>query len=150
MKALPGNNISYKRKAIELESIREGFYEVFIHDGWQKAGVDLYAADGMMVRNNNSWRIKNCTSTPFHHGRAYAGQRFSDKYGPKRLLYGVLATILPVVKTARTLRDIASRRRSDLPVLKALPWIILFHNCWSIGEFVGYLAGPGHSIEKWG
>jgi len=147
--ALPGNNVSYKSKALDGESIQQGFYEVFIHDNWRKSGIELYAAADMVANNNNTWTLKNCTSIPFHHGRAYAGQRFGNKYGAKRLLYGLLATILPVIKSLRTLRQVISRQRTELPLLKALPWIIIFHSCWSLGEFIGYLTGPGGSIEKW-
>jgi len=148
--ALPGNNVSYKSEALDIESIQQGFYEVFIHENWRKSGIELYAAEGMVTSNNNTWNLENCTSIPFHHGRAYAGQRFGSHYGAKRICYGLLAMILPIIKSVRTLRQVISRRRTELPLLKALPWIIIFHSCWSLGEFVGYLAGPGDSIEKWG
>jgi Glycosyl transferase family 2 len=147
--ALPGNNVSYKRNALDLESISNGLYEVFLHEKWQKSGVELFAADGMAVYNNNSWRAKSCVSTPFHHGRAYAAQRFGTGLTPKKFLYGVLAIMLPLLKSTRTIRDVVSRKQPELPVLKALPWIVLFQSCWSVGEITGYLLGPGHSIEKW-
>ena len=147
--ALAGNNVSYKRKALDLESIREGLYEIFLHETWQKSGIELHAANGMEVQNNHSWHLQSCVSTPFHHGRAYAGQRFGRRLAAKKFLYGVLAIMLPLLKTFRTIREVTSRQRSDLPLLKALPWVVLFHCCWSLGELVGYLAGPGRSSEKW-
>jgi hypothetical protein len=149
VEALPGNNVTYKMAALDLTSMKSGFYEVFLHNGWRDAGVELHAAEGMEVRNNNRWRLKSCTSASFHHGRAYAAQRFGTAYSPLRLIFGLLATLLPVIKTVRTLGDIASRKRAELPILKALPWIVLFHSCWSVGECVGYLTGPGQSIERW-
>ena len=149
VKALPGNNVSYKSSAIDAAQIEQGFYDVFVHEQWRKSGIDLVAVSGMIVRNNNSWQIEHCTSSPFHHGRAYAGQRFGDRFTFRRLLYGVLAASLPIVKSIRTLREIQSRKRTELPLFKALPWIIIFHSCWSVGEFIGYLMGPGQSNEKW-
>jgi hypothetical protein len=147
--ALPGTNVSYKKSAIDLEEIKDGFYEVFLHSRWQDTGVELYAADGMMVTNNGSWLPGDCVSVPFHHGRAYAARRFGTGYGPRRVISGLLAIVLPLVKTLRTLREVTSRCRTELPLLKALPWIVVFYSCWSVGEFFGYLTGPGQSIEKW-
>lgn len=149
VKALPGNNVSYKKEVIDQAHTNEGFYEVFFHENLRQAGARLIANDDMQVTNMNSWRFEDCSVSPFHHGRAYAGQRFGSTYTVRRLLYGLLALLLPAVKSFRTLRDIRSRKRKDLPLLKALPWIIIFHSCWSAGELVGYLAGPGKSIGKW-
>lgn len=149
VKALPGNNVSYKRKAIDPTLTGQGFYEVFIHEKLQTSGNGLFAESGMVVKNVNSWRFKDCSVSPFHHGRAYAGQRLGPKFSARRLIYGLLAVLLPIVKTFRTLREIQSRKRKDLPLFKALLWIIVFQSCWSMGELMGYLAGPGDSIEKW-
>ena len=146
---LPGNNVSYKKKAIDPTLIRQGFYEIFIHETLQKSGSELFAENGMVVKNMNSWRFEDCSTSPFHHGRAYAGQRLGPQFSVRRLFYGLLAVLLPIVKSFRTLREIHSRKRTDLPLLKALPWILIFQSCWSAGELVGYLAGPGDSIGKW-
>lgn len=147
--ALPGNNVSYKKEVIDQAHITEGFYEVFFHENLQDTGVELFAEKDMVVTNVNTWRFEHCSASPFHHGRAYAGQRFGKQYSARRLVYGLLALLLPVVKSFRTLRDIHSRKRKGLPLLKALPWIIIFHSCWSAGELLGYFAGPGDSIGKW-
>ena len=149
VKALPGNNVSYKKQVLDKADTREGFYEVFFHESLQKAGTELFASDDMVIKNVNSWRFEDCTISPFHHGRAYGGQRFGPKYSARRLSYGLLALLLPVVKSFRTLRDIRLRKRKELPLLRALPWIIIFHSCWSAGELAGYLKGPGNSIGKW-
>lgn len=149
VRALPGNNVSYKRQAIDQLHISEGFYDVFIHEQLQNSGTELIAHQDMVVRNTNTWTLEGCTLTPFHHGRAYAGQRFGPRFNFRRLLYGLLAPLLPVVKSVRTLREVRSRGRDDLPLVKPLPWILLFQSSWSAGEFVGYLAGSGDSIKKW-
>lgn len=149
VKALPGNNVSYKKGVIDQAHSADGFYEVFFHESLQNAGTELLANNYMLVTNVNSWRFEDCSISPFHHGRAYAAQRFGSQYSARRLFYGLVALLLPVVKSFRTLREIGSRRRKDLPRLKALPWIIIFHSCWSAGEFLGYFAGPGNSIGKW-
>lgn len=149
VRALPGNNVSYEKEVLRQAHLKEGFYEVFFHEKLQKEGTELLANNDMVVTNINSWRFADCSVSPFHHGRVYAAQRFGTKTSAKRLIYCLLALLLPVVKTFRTLRDVNSRKRKDLPLLRALPWIIVFHSCWSAGEFAGYFAGPGNSTGKW-
>ena len=148
VKALPGNNVSYKRGSLGSVA-SQGFFEIFFHQALRKAGTDLVAAEGMTVVNNHRRGISDCISIPYHHGRAYASQRFSGQQVSRRLLYTALSPLLPIVKSARTLKEIMARRRSDLPIARALPWIFLFHCSWSAGECLGYLAGPGSSGDKW-
>lgn len=147
--ALPGNNVAYRADSLDREAVADGFLDVFFHQRLREAGNDLLAADHMVVFNNNRRRFSDCTWMPFHHGRAYAAQRFSvcDRF--RRLLYIVLSPLLPIVKLARTHREIVRRRRSDLPIARALPWIMLFYCSWSVGECLGYLAGAGNSCDEW-
>lgn len=147
--ALPGNNVCYAANILDPRWIRSGLYEVFVHQKIQNAGSKLIAASGMQVTNINAWRFADCSINPFHHGRAYAGQRFGDRFSGRCLIYGLLAIVLPVVKSYRTIREIRSRKRTDLPLIRALPWILVFQTCWSVGEIAGYLTGPGSSLKKW-
>ena len=148
--ALPGNNVCYRASAIDPALLKQGFYEVFVHEKWQQSGIELLASPGMVVKNNNTWNFAQCSISPFHHGRVYAGQRFGHGFGARRLLYGLLTPLLPLLKSFRTFRQVRSRKRADLPLVKALPWVVLFHVCWSAGELIGYWTGVGNSTEKWG
>ncbi len=147
--ALPGNNVTYKRNALEKVDMREGFYEVFIHEQWQQAGQKLLADDKLAVHNINIWSGKNVTTVPYHHGRAFAGMRLSDQPVWRRLLYAVLAIGLPVIQIARLLRVILARQRYRSVFIKSLPWITLFYICWAVGEWMGYLFGSGKSASQW-
>jgi hypothetical protein len=40
------------------------------------------------------------------------------------------------------------RRRHVGWFLKGLPLVLLFSATWTIGEFLGYLTGPGDSLVK--
>lgn len=147
--ALPGNNVSYSRELVGQAHDGSGFYEIFFHEQLLQSGTELQADERMAVTNINSWRLADCSVSPFHHGRAYAAQRFGEGFKFRRLVFGLLSPLLPVIKTVRTLEEIRSCRRKDLPIMRAFAWMIVFHSCWSAGELIGYLAGPGRSAEKW-
>lgn len=148
--ALPGNNVSYRREFLQSLDTGSGFHEVFIHPELQATGSELYAAEDMVIFSVNRRCHADCIATPYHHGRAYAARRFSARDWRSRTLYFLLSPLLPILKSLRTLREIRTRRRPELPVIAVLPWIVLFHCCWSAGECLGYLAGAGNSAQRWG
>ncbi|MGH9548469.1 MAG: glycosyltransferase family 2 protein [Terriglobales bacterium] len=150
--ALPGNNMSYKRaalnKLIESGQIDNGFYEVFINSSLLAAGEHLHADPALAVRNTHSWSRAAAFSVPFHHGRGYAGMRFSG--APlKRILYLFLSFALPALQTLRLCRTVIARKGYALQLYSAIPAIVIFYTSWSAGEFMGYLLGPGTSLERW-
>jgi hypothetical protein len=147
--ALPGNNAAYKQTALAGSAADDhGFYDVFVHWRWQQQGITLIADPAMVIRHAGGWSLAHLTSSPFHHGRAFAGLRFGPKAYRLRSLYAGLALALPLVQTVRVAR-VAARRRYAAKLLPALPWILLFTTCWAGGEVLGYLAGAGQSAAAW-
>lgn len=148
---LPGNNVVYAQRALsELpEAGRMDFRDVFIHAAWQAAGVPTGVTGDLVVRNVNSWSPRHVTTVPFHHGRAYAAQRFGARGAAVRTGFAVLAIGLPAVKLLRTIAGTLSRRRLLGQLALALPWMLVFAGSWSAGEILGCLAGPGDSPSRW-
>jgi len=153
VRALPGNNVSYKRAALlELLQDRadeEGFYEVFVNWALQQAGQPLKADPALVVHNVNSWKFSNIFNVPFHHGRGFAGMRLAGKSWWRRLPFLGLALVLPLIQVGRITKQVLTRKRYVLRLVQALPGIVLFSISWSAGEFVGYLLGSGKSLEYW-
>lgn len=147
--ALPGNNVAYKQVALAGSAAGHGFYDVFVHWRWQQQGITLVADPAMLIRHAGGWTPAHLTTSPFHHGRAFAGLRFGPQAYPLRWLYAGLALALPLVQTARVARAVAARRRYGTKLIGALPWILLFTTCWAAGEITGYLAGAGQSAAQW-
>jgi hypothetical protein len=56
--------------------------------------------------------------------------------------------VLPALIVYRVTKNVIGRRRHVGLFVKALPLVVLFSVMWAIGEFVGYLAGPGDSLVK--
>jgi hypothetical protein len=145
---LPGNNVSYKRAALDALPLSEGFYDVFVHRRWSAEGRGLRADATIVIRQANFRTWHHVTAMPFHHGRGFAGSRFPGAKLPTRLAASVLALFLPVLSTARIIRLALARRRfRRLP--RAFPWIFLFAMSWSLGESAGYFLGPGDSLSRW-
>lgn len=150
--ALPGNNVSYRRPLVLewLEGRNEnGFLEVFAHHDWRARGIRLFADEGMAVRNIGRWTVETVTRTAFHHGRAFAGQRFEPGAG-SRLAFAAGSPLLPLLKTLRVAGEALARPGQAGSLVRALPWIIVFHTSWAWGEMLGYLFGPGRSADRWG
>lgn len=149
---LPGNNVSYKRAVVDeliVTGAVDGLQEAFVHDAWYRAGRTMKADPSIRVRNVHRWTAEAVSGVPFHHGRAFAGQRAAGWSVGKRLLYGCASVILPFLHTGRILERVLTRRRLVRPLWGALPWIVLFGVCWSAGECAGYLLGPGSSLQRW-
>ncbi|HEY9677480.1 MAG TPA: glycosyltransferase [Drouetiella sp.] len=150
--ALPGNNITYK--ASDLKKLLDsdgsgGVYEVFVNGELQKSGETLKADPSFSVRNINSWNLTNLTDVPFHHGRGFAAMRLASKPLVQRLPFLGIAMVLPAVQITRIGRQIVSKGRHVEKFIQCLPHVGLFCVSWSIGEFVGYLMGPGTSLKEW-
>jgi glycosyltransferase involved in cell wall biosynthesis len=152
VQVLSGNNVSYKRtvlnQLLQNNLNNEGFYEVFMHSALQEAGQSLQAHPKLVVHNCNSWKFSNISTVPFHHGRGFAGMRFTDK-SLHRLLYLGLTLLLPLVQISRIITLVTTRKRYIFELTQAIPAILIFSISWSLGEFVGYLLGSGESLEHW-
>lgn len=150
--ALAGNNVSYKR--IPLLEITgdlsdSGFYDVFIHWQIKKAGQTLKTDSSVIVYNINSWSWRHVLNVPFNHGRGFAAMRVEQKKNWQKIFYAVIALLLPLIQICRIFVHLVNRRRYLLKFFQALPWITMFSISWSAGELVGYLSGPGHSLQQW-
>ena len=149
--ALPGNNVSYKRDSLRAlpATLAEDFQEMFVHREWQRQGVPMWSEPAIVVTNVNSWTLAHLTVIPYHHARAFAGRRFGDQPVWRRGMMSLFALLLPLIKVSRVVRETVARRRCFRALLRALPLIVVLETCWSLGESVGYLRGPGASASRW-
>jgi len=147
--ALPGNNVAYKRSALAGVIGDEGFYDVFIHRRWQERGHTLVADPSLVVHNTHSRSCAKTLRSAYHHGRAFASMRVERWRLWRRSTYAMGTLLLPPLQVARVVRNVLSRGRHVRALVRALPWIALFAACWSWGEFLGCLRGPGGSVNEW-
>ncbi len=148
---LTGNNVVYSRHALAdlSDAVRLDFREAFVHGAWQRAGIPTTVSESLVVRNINTWSLRHVTTAPFHHGRAYAAERFGARQAPVRVAVAALALGLPLLKLFRIAVGTLSRGRLAGRLLVAFPWAMIFVWSWSAGEVLGCLAGPGDSPARW-
>lgn len=149
---LPGNNVSYKRLVVEeLLAVTEkvGLQEALVHEHWHALGKPMFAEPRAIARNEHRWGFRDLTSMPFFHGRAYGGQRAQHWGAGRRGIFAVGTVLLPFLHIARIVRRVRSRRRRTVPTVRALPWLAVFGFSWAFGECIGYVMGPGDSLQRW-
>ncbi len=153
--ALPGTNVSYKRTLLTgllkqmADTAPAGFYEAFVHQTLRQTGVRLEANPALVVYNANSWSLKKVMADRFHHGRGFAALRVVDRPAWRRLPFLALAVVLPLLQVARLTSRALSRGRHRERFAQAFPAIVLLSTSWAVGEFMGYLLGPGASLDRW-
>lgn len=150
--ALPGNNVSYKREPLERVLAGgevEGLQETFVHARLRDAGLSMKADPRLVVRNEHSWTTSDLTTVPFHHARAFGGQRGRGWPAWRRLAAAGACAGLPALHVGRILIRVVSRRRHVWQLARAVPWIAVFGASWAAGECLGYARGPGTSLERW-
>lgn len=147
---LPGNNMAFKRAALERgrRFVEPAFWKTYWCRTLQREGVQLCAVPSMVTYDAKSYRLLPFLVRRYHHGRCFAGMRNREISGIMRLLYFLGTPLLPVVSLLRIARPILQKRRYLRPFLLSLPASILAVVSWSVGEWCGYLAGPGTSCRQ--
>src|SRR5262249_7065893 len=99
-------------------------------------------------RHIKPFRLGYFLAQRFHFARSFAGMRRGDWSPFQRVVYGLGSLALPVLLLVRVTRT-ALRKRRHLGMFAAcLPLLALFLTVGALGEMVGYLIGPGRSLEK--
>ncbi|MGH9839344.1 MAG: glycosyltransferase family 2 protein [Blastocatellia bacterium] len=149
--ALPGNNATYKRSALDQiqESYRDGFYETFVNEELKGRGETLYLAPAAIVYHRNSYELRKMLAQFHHHARAYAGKRAASAGLLKRLAMAAGSPALPAVLTTRIALRTLSKHRRQKELWLSLPYIFALMTSWASGEICGYLLGAGDSARHW-
>jgi hypothetical protein len=147
---LPGNNIAYKRPHLmrHAQVLDQGKWESWINDRLRADGVAIAASNAMVVHHIKPFRLGYFLTQRFHFARSYAGMRRVDQSWAKRLVYGVGSLVLPPLLLARVTRTVLQKRRHLGKFAATLPLVALFLTVGACGEMVGYLLGPGLSLDK--
>lgn len=147
---IPGMNVAYDMDALEplRELFAEGLWENFLHDKMRAAGHVLGMDPSIVVGHRKYFTIPMFLAERFHYSRSFAGMRVADAPISRRLAWAVASFALPALLVVRLTRNVVRRRQFLKEYAMAFPLVVLFSVMWAIGEFVGYLSGPGDSILK--
>ncbi|MCZ6765658.1 MAG: glycosyltransferase family A protein [bacterium] len=144
---LPGNNVSFKRSALQKgsEFTTNGFWKSYWCQRLQAEGIRLVSVPSIVVRYNKSYELMPFMVRRFHHGRCFAGMRFPRSSVVKRVAYAVGSLLLPFVSLARIMRAVLPKKRYRWEFWVSFPVSVLAVVTWSAGELCGYVAGTGNS-----
>jgi glycosyltransferase involved in cell wall biosynthesis len=147
---LPGNNIAYKRPHLlrHAHVLEQGQWESWINDRLRADGVPLASTNSVVVHHIKPFRLGYFLNQRFHFARSYAGMRRVDQSWPQRLLYGVGSLALPAVLMNRVTMTVLRKKRHLGKFALAWPLVALFLTVGAFGEMIGYLFGPGASLDK--
>lgn len=146
---LPGNNIAYKRPHLlrHAKTLDDGKWESWINDKLRADGVPIASANAMTVRHIKPFRLGYFIRQRFLFARSYAGMRRTDQTWPRRLIYGAGSSVLPALLFARVVGTVLAKRRNLGRFALVAPIVGLFLTVGAVGEMVGYLVGPGRSLD---
>jgi hypothetical protein len=147
---LPGNNVAYRRDALlpHAGALAEGKWESWVNDRLAADGQKLVSTNAMIVRHIKGFSLDEVITQRWYFGRSYAGMRNGDLGIAKRAIYGAGSAILPLLLTWRATRLILSKNVSKITVLATWPLLACYMTIGAAGECVGYLLGPGRSLER--
>jgi GT2 family glycosyltransferase len=150
--SLPGNNVSYKRSAIEAcgDLFYRGLWETFLHAALADKGFRFRCESGAEVIHAKPFSFAHFAEQRWHLARSYAGMRVRDFSTAKRLLYAAASPLLLPLLTARVVRRVLARPGNGYlaALIKCFPLLLLFLSIWTVAEFVGYAWGEGNSSLK--
>jgi hypothetical protein len=147
---LPGHNSSYKQSVLlefgdRLEVLMEAENVLHGHLKAQGHGLLLESATCTAHLNFASW-------SAWIPARYYKGRQFASTWAhawswPRRLLFTAASPLFPWIRVWRVSRN-ARRSQPVGFLLRFLPVLVAGLLVEGLGQTLGYLTGPGNSIEK--
>lgn len=146
---LNGANIAYHRARLlrHRDVLRAGYWEVVLHPALSREGR-LRAVPAMGVTHTGPFDYGYYLGQRYLLSRVWGGTQRERAGRSRRLLYLGAAPLFPGLLLARIARRVVG---SEIPMsryLATLPLLVPVTLAYVGGEWLGYLAGPGDSLER--
>lgn len=143
-------NIAYRRSVLadHLELLDAGYWPMAVHPTLAAKGARFFMVPDMVVRHLGPWDYGYYLSQRYLFSRAFAGVRARAESLPKRIIYLLIAPLMPFVLLARIGRTVAAKGQYMGRFIKTIPWIFPALVVYVFGEWIGYLLGPGDALSK--
>jgi hypothetical protein len=147
--ALNGANIAYSREKLlrHADVLDKGYWEVVLHPPLARDG--RFRAVGSIGAHHTG---------PFDYGyylrqryllsRVWGGTQKSLVPATKRLVHLVLGPVFPALLFARVTSRVLEKRQYLGRYVLTLPLLVPAWFAYTLGEWLGYLLGPGRALEE--
>lgn len=148
---LPGHNSAYKREVLlaygnKLSEMLNA--ETAMNADLRSKGHRLAIAGGATIDHLNIESAGHWLSTSLTAGRLFGGTRAADWSLAKRLIYAGGSPLIPLVRLMRIVRSMMQPGRPRYMIPTVVPVLLLGLLADALGQFMGYLAGPGSAAQK--
>ena len=147
--AVPGNNLSLKREALEVgtEFVKDEFWKTHWCRSLQASGAQPFLEPAIKVRVRKDHKLGPFLKRRFDQGRCFAGIRARQLRPAARAMFAAGTFLLPLLFLFRTTSSVLRQRQHWGKFLMSLPLICMAFVVWAAGEAIGYLHGPGMSCK---
>ena len=145
-----GNNVSYKRTAIEQisDDIKTNYWEYFLQVELRRMNVNFLAVPSIVVNHKKEFGFFYFLSQRFHYSRSFAAMRRQKSTVSQQIFYVLYAPIAPFHLTWRIIQNVLRKKRNQKELLLSFPMLFVFMIVYAFGEFVGQTFGSGNSLSK--
>ena len=150
-KQLPGNNVSYSRKAVNVFKglLKYELWDSLWHEQLLKKGVPLTTTPRMIVYHKRSFATMKFWYISLKHGRNYGvSRRWESQL--KKMLWITCVVFIPFLMTSRIFLRVVSKQRYVKEFFWASPLILWFCVAWTYGEIIGCVTKKGEIDNGWG
>jgi hypothetical protein len=141
-------NVSYKRNALADISDNDGMGAMDgLHQGMLRSRGELLVADDeIRIAHDQSLGFRGTTAIHYHAGRTMSGFR-RQTMGPIDWVRFIGAFVIPLARFGRIVA-IGTRKGYARHILTGGPAIVWLLYSQALGQFIGFLSGPGDSASQ--
>lgn len=150
---LPGNNIVFKRNAIDQylsgkDLSKDGFWKTFFCHELIEKGERLSRDPNMVTYYNRHLSFNAVMERRYHHGRCFGAMRSANFDAGKRALYLASCAGLPLILISRLFQKVWKKPSLAGRFLRVYPICKMIICAWVAGEYCGMAAGAKDSCDR--
>jgi glycosyltransferase involved in cell wall biosynthesis len=143
-------NCVYRRDLLQehLPASGSGYWEAGLNKALLAKGERFINDPELVVSHTGPFGFTYYLHQRFLFSRAFAGTRRRHVSSAFKVCYLLLAPLLIPLLWARTASRVFAKRRHIGKFLQVTPHMVPITATYVLGEWVGFIAGPGDSLKK--
>jgi glycosyltransferase involved in cell wall biosynthesis len=147
---LSGANLAYRREVLQsnLDLLSHGYWEATLHPKLLAEGGKFRSLPEMIVYHRGPFGYFYYLRQRYLFSRAFAGARRTTLSSAQRTAYLLAAPAVPALLLARMGARVRAKKCHEDKFLLTLPLLIPAVMMYVVGEWVGYMFGPGRALME--